>query len=80
MSLFTDAFTVDELRDALNMWKDCYKALVSGQASYYRIGTREFRAIDLDKITDQIKDLQAAIDEKTGNNRVRVRRVVYRDL
>lgn len=80
MSLFADAFSIDELREMLTAWKDCYKALATGQATYYRIGTREFQAIDLDKIMAQIKELQDAIDEKSGSQKPRVRRVVYRDL
>lgn len=80
MSLFADAFSVEELRDMLQAWKDCYKALATGQAKYYRIGTREFQAIDLDEIMDQIRALQDAIDEKSGAKKSRVRRVVFRDL
>lgn len=80
MSHFADAFTVEELREMLTAWKECYKALATGQAKYYRIGTREFQAIDLDEIMDQIKALQDAIDEKAGNKKPRVRRVVFRDL
>lgn len=80
MSLLASAFTVQELQEMLTAWKDCYKALATGQASYYRIGTREFQAIDLDKILEQIKALQDALDEKAGSQKARVRRVVYRDL
>jgi len=80
MSLFADAFTITELQEMLTAWKDCYKALATGQATYYRIGTREFQAIDLDKIMAQIKELQDAIDEKSGSQKPRVHRVVYRDL
>ena len=80
MSHFADAFSVSELQDLLQAWKDCYLALATGQAKYYRIGTREFQTIDLDEIKDQIKALQDAIDEKNGNKKARVRRVVFRDL
>ena len=80
MSLFAAAFTVAELQEMLTAWKDCYKALATGQASYYRIGTREFQAIDLDEVKGQIEAIQDAIDEKAGNKKARVRRVVYRDL
>ena len=80
MSLFADAFTVEELREMLTAWKECYRALVTGQVKYYRIGTRELQMIDLDEILDQIKKLQDAIDEKNGNKSARVRRVVFRDL
>ena len=80
MSLLASAFTVQELQEMLTAWKDCYKALATGQATYYRIGTREFQAIDLDKILEQIKALQDALDEKAGSQKARVRRVVYRDL
>ena len=80
MSLFAGAFSMEELKALLTVWKDCYKALATGQASYYRIGTREFQAIDLDKIKAQIKEIQDAIDEKAGSKKPRVHRVVYRDL
>lgn len=80
MGLFASAFTVEELRELLTTWKDCYTALATGQASYYRIGTREFQAFNLDEVENRIKAIQAAIDEKTGTKKTRVRRVVYRDL
>ena len=80
MSLLAGAFSVVELSEMLTAWKDCYKALATGQASYYRIGTREFQAIDLDKVLDQIKAIQDAIDEKAGRKKPCVHRVVPRDL
>lgn len=80
MSHFSDAFSVEELRNLLQAWKDCYLALATGQVKYYRIGTRELQTIDLDEIMDQIRALQDAIDEKSGAKKPRVRRVVFRDL
>lgn len=80
MSLFASAFTVEELRELLTTWKECYKALATGQASYYRIGTREFQAIDLEEVKKQIEEIQDAIDEKAGNKKARVHRFFFRDL
>ena len=80
MSLLAAAFTLEEAREMLDLWKDCYKALAGGQAKYYRIGTREFQSIDLPEIEDQIRKFQAVVDELSGTKRPRVRRVVYRDL
>ena len=64
----------------LTLWKDCYKALASGQAKYYRVGTREFQSIDLPEIERQIMLFQAVVDELAGTQKTRVRRVLFRDL
>lgn len=80
MSLLASAFSVEELTEMLNAWKDCYRALATGQAKYYRIGTREFQAFDLDAVLKQIQEIQNAIDEKNGTSKPRVKRVVFRDL
>lgn len=36
----TSAYTLTEAREQLQLWKECEKALASGQAKAYRIGTQ----------------------------------------
>lgn len=80
MNYLARAFTSEQLKELLNAWIDCYMALATGQAKYYRIGTREFQAFDLDEVLKQIRDIQDALDEKNGTSRPRVKRVKFRDL
>lgn len=77
----TSAYTLEEARNMLKAWKDCEYALASGQAKRYRIGTREFEAIDLDEIAARIRYFAGLVDSLSGNTRnTRVVRVVPRDL
>lgn len=75
------AYTLEEAREYLETWKACEKALASGQAKAYRVGTREFTAIDLDEISRRIDYFANVIESLSGNLRTnRVVRVVPRDL
>jgi len=77
----TSAYTLEEARKMLKAWKDCEEALASGQAKRYRVGTREFEAIDLDEIAARIRYFAGLVDSLSGNTRnTRVVRVVPRDL
>jgi hypothetical protein len=77
----TTAYTIEEAREMLALWKECEKALASGQAKEYRIGTREYTAIDLPHIAARINYFSNVIDALSGAVRTkRVIRVVPRDL
>lgn len=78
---FSTSYTLPEAREMLELWKACEKALASGQAKEYRIGTREYTAIDLPHIAARINFFSNVIEALEGNVRTkRVVRVVPRDL
>ena len=77
----TSAYTLAEAREQLQLWKDCEKALASGQAKAYRIGTREYTAFDLAEIAKRIEYFANVIEALSGTVRTsRVVSVVLRDL
>lgn len=77
----TSAYTLAEARKQLQLWKDCEKALASGQAKAYRIGTREYTAFDLAEISKRIEYFANVIEALSGTVRTsRVVRVVPRDI
>ncbi len=61
----TSAYTLSEAREQLQLWKDCEKALSSGQAKAYRVGTREYTAFDLAEIAKRIEHLYMG-EDSTG--------------
>ncbi len=80
MSAIT-GYTLAEAQEMLAMWKACEQALASGQAERYRIGSREYEAIDLDKIAARINYFSNLVEALSGNVRTRrVVRIVPRDL
>lgn len=80
MSAIT-GYTLAEAQEMLKMWKDCERALASGQAERYRIGSREYEAIDLDKIAARITYFSNLVEALSGTVRTRrVIRIVPRDL
>ncbi|MDD3881901.1 MAG: DUF6148 family protein [Eubacteriales bacterium] len=77
----TDAYTINEAREMLALWKECERALASGTAKEYKIGTREFTAIDLPDIAARINYFGNLVEALSGKVRTkRVVRVVPRDL
>lgn len=77
----TSAYTLEEAREMLGLWKECEKSLASGQAKAYRIGTREFTALDLDEITARTDYFANLVDKLSGQKRRnRAVCVVPRDL
>lgn len=77
----TTAYTLTEAREMLGMWKECEKAIASGQAKSYRVGTREYTALDLDEISKRIEYFSNAVEalqKKSRNHNVKI--VTPRDL
>ena len=75
------AWTLTEARTMLSLTKEAYKELLTGQAHSYRIGTREFTALDLDELMKQIEYFSNVVESLSGTVRTkRVARVVPRDL
>ena len=74
-------YTLVEAKEMLDQWKACEKALASGQAQSYRVGTREWTSIDLKEISERIVYFSNLVEALSGNVRTRrVTRVVPRDL
>lgn len=65
----------------LTLWKECEKALASGQAKEYRVGSREYTAFDLPDIAARINYFANVVEALSGRVRTtRVIRAVPRDL
>lgn len=80
MSVAT-AYTLTEARTMLSLVKEAHKELITGQAKSYRIGTREYTALDLDDLMRQIEYFSNVVEALSGNVRTkRVARIVPRDL
>ena len=74
-------YTLEEAKDMLTQWKACEKALASGQAQSYRVGTREWTSIDLKEISARIVYFSNLVEALSGTVRTkRVTRIVPRDL
>lgn len=77
----TYAYTLSEARNMLALCKEAREALISGQAKAYRVGTREFTALDIDELRKEIEYFSNLVEELSKGIRTkRVARVVPRDL
>lgn len=77
----TSAYTIDEAQEMLNLCKEALRVLINGQAKSYRVGTREFTALDADDLMNQIIYFSNLVEALSGKVRTkRVTRVVPRDL
>lgn len=75
------AYTLSEALEMLKLYKEAERDLISGQATHYKIGTREFTSLDLDEIRRNIERLSNIVEGLQGKSRTsRVVRVVPRDL
>lgn len=74
-------YTLVEARENLALCKEALKALISGQAKAYRIGSREFTALDIDELRKLIEYFGNIVEALSGAVKTnRVVRVVPRDL
>jgi len=74
-------YTFKEAKELLEEWKAAEKALASGQAKRYRVGSREFESVDLKEIGDRIKYFSDLVEALSGTARTkRVARFIPRDL
>lgn len=75
------AYTLAEAQEMLRLWKDCEYSLASGQATSYRVGTRECTLVDLEDIRAAINYFGNLVEALSGTVRTkRVTTVVPRDL
>ena len=71
----------DEERSKMEVWSEAMRALITGQAKSYKVGTREFTALDADDLMDLIVYFSNLVEALSGNVRTkRVTRIVPRDL
>ena len=79
--MLASAYTLEEARSNLAIWKTCLYELGEGQAKSYRIGSREFTTFDLDEVLRMVNFFSNLVESLSGNVRTtRVARVVLRDL
>lgn len=77
----TTAYSLQEAQEMLALWKEAERQLASGQAKRYRVGTREFEAVDLPEIAARINYFANVCEAlSAGARSKRVTRVVPRDL
>lgn len=77
----TTAYTLAEAKQMLELVKEAHKELITGQAKSYRIGTREYTALDLDDLMKQIEYFSNLVEALSGTVKTkRVARVIPRDL
>jgi len=75
------AHSLAEAQEMLALWKECERQLATGQAKEYKIGTREYRAIDLPYIISRINYYANLVAQLSGTAKSsRVVRVIPRDM
>lgn len=75
------AYTLEEAKRNLAIWKQCLYELGEGQAKSYRVGSREFTTFDLDEVMRMVTFFSNLVESLEGEVRTtRVVRVVPRDL
>lgn len=75
------AYTLEEAKEMLGLWKNAERALASGQVTSYRVGSRECTLVDMEDIRSAINYFGNLVEALSGDVRTkRVARVVFRDL
>ena len=75
-----DGFTLVEAKTQLALWKAAAEEIANGTAKHYRIGNREYTALDIDEVYKMIKYFAGLVDKLEGLARSRrVQGVVPRD-
>ena len=76
-----NVYTLEEARSYLEMYKEAEREIVVGGAKQYKVGSREFTALDLSEIHKWISYWAGIIDSLTGSARSKkTSAVVFRDL
>lgn len=74
-------WTLQEANEMVKEIKEAIKSIVNGTAKGYKIGTREYTALDLDELNAMLNYFGNIVDSLSGKTRKsRVVRVVPRDL
>lgn len=76
-----NAWTLTEAQEMLDACKTALKGIITGEAKSYRVGTREYTALDVEDLKKQIEYFGNLVEALSGSVRTkRVARVVPRDL
>lgn len=74
-------YTLEQAREMLSLWIDCEKQLALGQAKEYQIGSRIFKAVDLDEIRKSIRYWEEQVATLDGTRSAKsVKSVIFRDV
>lgn len=74
-------WTLEEAQEMVTQIKEAIKSIVGGTAKAYKIGTREYTALDLPDLNAMLTYFGNVVDSLSGKGRkTRVVRVVPRDL
>lgn len=77
----TSVWTMEEAQAMVAEIKTAIKSIVNGTAKGYRIGTREYTALDLEELNSMLNYFGNVVESLSGKVRTnRVVRVVPRDL
>ena len=74
-------WTLEEAQGMVAEIKTAIKSIVSGTASGYKIGSREYTALDLEELQSMLNYFGNIVESlQDGKGKRRVQRVVFRDL
>ena len=74
-------WTLEEAQQMVQELKAAYKGIINGTAKSYKIGTREYTALDLEELQKNLNYFGNIVEALSGKGRRnRVVRVVPRDL
>jgi len=77
----TSVWTLEEAQTMVEEIKTAIKSIVNGTARAYKVGTREYTALDLDELNAMLNYFGNVVESLSGKVRTnRVVRVVPRDL
>ena len=77
----TTIWTLAEAQEMVGELKKAIRSIVSGTAKSYKIGSREYSALDLNELQAQLNYFGNIVESLSGKGRAtRVSRVVRRDL
>ena len=77
----TTIWTLEEAQAMVTEVKTAIRSIVNGTAKSYKIGSREYTALDLDDLQSMLNYYGNVVESLQGNGRKnRVVRVVPRDL
>lgn len=77
----TTVWTLEEAQSMVSEIKTAIKSIVNGTAQAYKIGSREYTALNLDELNSMLTYFGNVVESLSGSVRTnRVVRVVPRDL
>lgn len=78
---YRSAYTLEEAREYLKLWKDCERALATGQVQSYTIGSRQLTMLDISEVERMITKFANIVDSyENGKRTSRSVAIVPRDV